>query len=297
MDKIVPYIWYDTEAKEAVDFYTSLFDDSEILVVQELEDTPSGDDTWAIDFTLAGVHFGALNGGPMFKKNPSISFTVLCDTEEEIHRLWDQLSDGGRELMPLQSYDFSELYGWVEDRYELSWQLISSEGMEYEQKILPSLLYSGDATGKAREAIEFYTEIFQGGKILNVMEYEEGQAKHPDAEIAYSSFELMDLEMSAADDGEGGDTPFNEAISLMVECVTQSEIDYYWEKLSADPEAEQCGWLKDKYGVSWQIVPHNLTELLSTGTRKQINAVTQAFLPMKKLDMAKLERVWRNAGE
>ncbi|MEY8291853.1 VOC family protein [Carnobacteriaceae bacterium 52-44] len=297
MEKIVPHFWFDNNAKEAVDFYMSLFEDSEMLVVQELEDTPSGDDTIAYEFNLAGQHFAALNGGPLFKINPSISLTVLGDTNEEIQTLWDQLIDGGEELMPLQKYDFSEFYGWVEDKYGLSWQLISSEGMEYEQKIIPSLMFSGSTNGNARDAMTYYTNIFQGGEIIDVYEYEEGQANTPEAEIAHATFKIMDMELIAADNGEDVDYEFNEAVSLMIMCVTQAEIDYYWEKLSAEPEAEQCGWLKDKFGLSWQVVPMNLSELLSTGTRKQINAVTQAFLPMKKIEIEKLERVWTSAAE
>lgn len=297
MGKIVPHFWFDNNAKEAVDFYMSLFEDSEMLVVQELEDTPSGDDTIAYEFNLAGQHFAALNGGPLFKINPSISLTVLGDTNDEIQRLWDQLIDGGKELMPLQKYDFSEFYGWVEDKYGLSWQLISSEGIEYKQKIIPSLMFSGPATGKAREAITYYTNLFQDGAVGDISEYERGQAEIPKAEIAHATFEIMDLEFIIADNGVEVDYSFNEAVSLMIMCVTQAEIDYYWEKLSADPTAEQCGWLKDKFGLSWQVVPMNLSELLSTGTRKQINAVTQAFLPMKKIEIEKLERVWTNAAE
>ena len=297
MDKIVPHLWFDTEAGEAVDFYISLFDDSERIVTQELEGTPSGEDTNVYEFKLAGQYMGAVNGGPHFKMNPSISMMVLCDTEEEIQTLWDKLIEDGKELMPLQSYDFSELYGWVEDKYGFSWQLISSEGMDYKQKLTPSLLFSGPATGKARDAMTYYTNLFQNGKVLEVFEYEHGQANHPKAELAHATFEIMDMELVAADNSEEVDYTFNEAISLMVRCVTQAEIDYYWDKLSAVPEAEQCGWLKDKFGVSWQIVPMNLGELLSSGTRKQINAVTEAFLPMKKLDIEKLERVWEKAAE
>ena len=85
---------------------------------------------------------------------------------------------------------------------------------------------------------------------------------------------------------------FNESISLLVQCDTQEEIDYYWEKLSAVPEAEQCGWLKDKYGLSWQISPAALQEMMTKGTREQIDRVTQAFLPMKKFDIAELQRTY-----
>lgn len=297
MERIVPQLWFDSQAREAVYFYMSLFEDSEMVVEQELEDTPSGENASFYDIKLAGQPIGAFNAGPYFILNRTISFMVLCDTKEEVQVLWDKLIDGGKEVMPLQAYDFSEFYGWVEDRFGVSWQLISSEGMEYKQKILPALTFSGPVTGKAREALTYYTDIFQGGKIGDVYEYEEGQAKHPKAEISHATFEIMDMEIAVADHAEEVADTFNEAFSLMVLCVTQAEIDYYWEKLSADPEAEACGWLKDKYGVSWQIVPSNLSELLSTGTRKQNNAVTQAYLPMKKLYLEKLERAWASAAE
>jgi predicted 3-demethylubiquinone-9 3-methyltransferase (glyoxalase superfamily) len=88
---------------------------------------------------------------------------------------------------------------------------------------------------------------------------------------------------------------FNEAVSFMVRCDTQEEIDYYWEKLSAVPEAEQCGWLKDKYGLSWQIVPTVMGEMMKKGTREQIDRLTQAFLPMKKMDIESLKRAY-NGG-
>lgn len=292
MAKIVPYLWFDTEAKEAVELYTSLFEDSEIIVAQEVSDSPSSVNGYFYDFELAGLLIGAFNGGPYFKLNSSISFTVLCDSKEEVQMLWDRLVDGGRELMPLQAYDFSEFYGWVEDRFGVSWQLISAEGAEYKQKIIPSLMFGGPVTGKAKEAMAYYTEIFQKGKILDVFEYEEGQANDPRAKVAHGTFEIMDTELIAADHAEGGDETFNEAFSLMVLCVTQAKIDYYWEKLSAVPEAEQCGWLKDKYGVSWQIAPSRLSELLSMGTKEQIDAVTQTYLPMRKLDLEKIERAW-----
>ncbi len=299
MDRIIPYLWFDKEAKEAVDFYLSVFDDSEITFEQKSEGSPSSDEAMAYEFKLAGQLFGAINGGSYFDYtfNPSMSLMVLCDTKEEVEELWDKLSAGGKELMPLQAYDFSSYYGWAEDRFGLSWQLILAEEMDYEQKIISHLMFSGSVTGKAKEAMEFYTETFKGGSMQRIYEYEEGEAKHPEANIAYAEFSLLDTQLIAADNGYPVDYDFNETFSLLVMCVTQAEIDYYWEKLSAVPEAEQCGWLKDKYGVTWQIVPADLNDLFSKGTQKQINAVMQAFLQMKKIDMEKLERVWESAAE
>lgn len=297
MDRIVPHLWFDNHAKEAANFYMTLFDDSNMTLEQKLDGTPSGENAAYYEFTLAGQLFGALNGGSHFTFNPAISLSVNCDTKEETEALWDKLIDGGKALMALQEYPFSELYGWVEDRYGLSWQVIYTGGFEYDQKITVQLMFSGEATGKAKEAMTYYTTIFKDGVIGDIHQYEEGQAKQADAEIAHANFSILDTEIFAADNGNETDYTFNDAISLMVVCVTQAEIDYYWEKLTADPAAEQCGWLKDKFGVSWQIVPANMNDLMSRGTQAQVDAVTQEFLQMKKLDIKHLERAWELAAE
>ena len=297
MERIVPHLWFNDNAKEAVNFYRTLFDDSKMMLEQKLDGTPSGENAAYYEFTLAGQLFGALNGGPHFTFNPAISISVNCETIEETEVLWQKLIEGGRALMPLQEYTFSKLYGWVEDKYGLSWQVIYTEGFEYEQKLTIQLMFSGDVTGKANEAIKYYTDLFKDGVIGDFHEYEEGQAVQEDAKISHANFSILDTEILASDNGTQTDYTFNEAISLMVLCVTQAEIDYYWEKLSADPEAEQCGWLKDKFGVSWQIVPANMNELMSRGTQAQIDAVTQEFLKMKKLDKNHLERAWELAAE
>lgn len=297
MERIVPHLWFNDNAKEAVNFYRTLFDDSKMMLEQKLDGTPSGENAAYYEFTLAGQLFGALNGGSHFTFNPAISISVNCETIEETDVLWQKLIEGGRALMPLQEYTFSKLYGWVEDKYGLSWQVIYTEGFEYEQKITMQLMFSGHMTGKANEAIKYYTDLFKDGVIGDFHEYEEGQAVQEDAKISHANFSILDTEILASDNGTQTDYTFNEAISLMVLCVTQAEIDYYWEKLSADPEAEQCGWLKDKFGVSWQIVPANMNELMSRGTQAQIDAVTQEFLKMKKLDKNHLERAWELAAE
>lgn len=297
MERIVPHLWFNDNAKEAVNFYRTLFDDSKMMLEQKLDGTPSGENAAYYEFTLAGQLFGALNGGPHFTFNPAISISVNCETIEETEVLWQKLIEGGRALMPLEEYPFSKIYGWVEDKYGLSWQVIYTEGFEYEQKITMQLMFSGHMTGKANEAIKYYTDLFKDGVIGDIHEYEEGQAVQEDAKISHANFSILDTEILASDNGTQTDYTFNEAISLMVLCVTQAEIDYYWEKLSADPEAEQCGWLKDKFGVSWQIVPANMNELMSRGTQAQIDAVTQEFLKMKKLDKNHLERAWELAAE
>jgi predicted 3-demethylubiquinone-9 3-methyltransferase (glyoxalase superfamily) len=108
----------------------------------------------------------------------------------------------------------------------------------------------------------------------------------------FTDFTLENQWFAAMDSAEQHNFGFNEAVSLLVLCEDQAEIDYYWEKLSAVPEAEQCGWLKDKYGVAWQISPREMEDMMREGTPEQIDRVTQAFLPMKKLDLAKIRAAY-----
>ncbi|WP_277630937.1 VOC family protein [Atopococcus tabaci] len=290
-------MWSDTQAREAVEFYTTTMDNSRITSVQVMKDTPGGDST-SVGFELAEQPFMAISAGPYFKLNPSISLMVLCDTKEEIDRLWLALSEGGKELMPLQEYPFSRRYGWIVDRFGLTWQLDWTEE-PIEQKIVPTFLFSNEASGKVEDAMKFYTEVIPNSKIEDVYPYEEGESENPNAKVQFASFRLNGMQFYAMDNGmnTSGDENlnFNEAFSLMIPCEGQKEIDYFWDKMSAVPEAEQCGWIKDKFGVSWQIAPDNLEELLSTGTPEQINNVVQTFLPMKKLDIATLEQAWNDA--
>jgi len=251
MGKIVPHFWFDQEAREAVVFYISLFEDAELTNTQEIEGAPDGEEVTSYEFMLEGQPFAAINGGPQFTFNPSISLSIMSDNKEEIHRLWDAFVEEGEALMPLQEYPFSELYGWVADNYGLSWQLMYSETAGDEQKITPNLLFSGEVTGKAGEAIRFYTDHFANGEVGEIHKYEANEANNPKAKVSFANFQLMDSQFQAMDNGNEVDYTFNEALSFMVFCASQAEIDYYWDKLSAVPEAEECGWLKDKYGVSW----------------------------------------------
>ena len=289
MKKIVPHLWYDKDAKEAATFYTSLFAQSAILKTNVIEGTPSGD-AEMVTFELAGQEFMAISAGPYFKFTPAMSLMVSCDTVEEVNAKWKALSENGTELMPLAAYPFNSWYGWIQDRYGLSWQLMIAEGERTSQKIKVDLLFSKDSNGKAEEAMTYYVKVFKDAEVRAMVPYEEGEAGSAKAKIKYASFKLLGMEFSAMDNGYDADFTFNEAFSLMVNCKDQEEIDYFWEQLSAVPEAEQCGWLKDKYGVSWQIVPDNMGELLSRGTQDEIRRVTEAFLKMKKFDIALLEK-------
>lgn len=299
MQKIIPHLWFDKEAKEAAEFYTSAFPNSKITHSSVIRDTPSGDCD-IVSFDLSGYSFMGISAGPVFKLNPSISFMVNFDpsrdAEAEAHldELWNKLIDGGKALMPLDAYPFSKHYGWVQDKYGVSWQLILTDPEGEERPfIIPALLFTNDASGKAEEATDFYISVFKNSSRGMLARYPEGAAPSPEASVMFTDFKLEGEWLIAMDGGRGmHDFTFNEAVSLLVNCDTQEEVDYYWEKLSAVPESEQCGWLKDKYGVSWQIQPDRMNEMLSTGTPEQIDRVVQAFLQMKKFDIAALEKAF-----
>jgi predicted 3-demethylubiquinone-9 3-methyltransferase (glyoxalase superfamily) len=298
MKKITPHLWFDTEAREAAEFYTSLFPDSQITNSTTLHDTPSGD-TDIVSFELAGQSFMAISAGPLFKFNPSISFFVNFDPSRDpdartsLDQMWERLSEGGTALMPLDKYPFSEHYGWVQDKYGLSWQLIltNPEGEE-RPFIIPSLMFVGDVAGRAEEAILHYLSVFKDSKMGAIARYGPGQEPDKEGTVMFADFMLEGQWFAAMDSAHEHHFAFNEAISLLVQCDSQEEIDDYWKKLSAVPEAEQCGWLRDKFGVSWQISPAALDEMMKDGTREQIDRVTQAFLPMKKFDIAELQKAF-----
>jgi predicted 3-demethylubiquinone-9 3-methyltransferase (glyoxalase superfamily) len=292
MQKIIPHLWFDKEAKEAAEFYVSVFGkDSKVKNITTLHDTPSGS-VDVVSFHLAGHDFEAISAGPLFKFNPSISFSVAFKTKEEVDELWNKLSPGGKVLMDLGCYPFSERYGWLQDKYNLSWQIIAMGEANIPQTITPVIMYVGTVSGKAEEAINFYVSVFPNSKVGEIFRYTRGQEPDKEGTVSNAFFTLEGLQFAAMDSALKHDFKFNEAISLIVNCTNQQEIDYYWEKLSSDPKSEQCGWLKDPYGVSWQIVPVEMNQMLQQGSEEQVARVTEAFLKMKKFDIAVLKEAY-----
>ena len=139
---------------------------------------------------------------------------------------------------------------------------------------------------EAKEAAQFYCSVFPNSKVINVTTLHDT----PSGDCDVVSFELSGQPFMAI--SAGPLFTFNESVSFIISCENQEEIDRYWEKLSAVPSAEQCGWLKDRYGLSWQVTPASLDRMLQEGTPEQVARVTQAFLPMKKFDLAALQRAY-----
>ena len=289
MQKITPHLWFDKEAREAGEFYASVFPNSRVKHINTLHDTPSGS-VDIVTIELAGQVFSLISAGPLFKFTPAISFMVACETKDEVDALWSKLLPGGTALMELGAYPFSERYGWLQDRYGLSWQVMYAGGQPVRQKITPMRMFSGEKSGKAEEAITFYTSVFRNASVGDIFRYGAGEEPDKEGTVKFAPFTLEGQDFAAMDSAHEHGFTFNEAVSLMVNCDTQQEIDYYWENLSADPSAEQCGWLRDKYGVSWQIVPSEMDAMLATSDQAKIARVTEAFLKMKKFDLAELRR-------
>ena len=293
MQHITPHLWFDKEAIDAVTLYTSLFNGS-VKHTVTLKDTPSGDSD-SVSFELDGQPFMAINAGPIFKLNPSISFIVnydpsrFPDARERLDAAWEKLAEGGTVRMELAEYPFSKHYGWVEDRYGVNWQLMLTDPEGEDRPfITPALMFTGENVGKAEEAIEFYCSVFKGGKRGETATYPAGMEPDKEGTIMYADFNIMNTWLAAMDSAHEHGFSFNEALSFLIPCETQEEMDYYTDKLSAVPEAEQCGWVKDKYGVSWQISHVDFETMMTTGTPEQIARLTQTFLPMKRLDVAAL---------
>jgi predicted 3-demethylubiquinone-9 3-methyltransferase (glyoxalase superfamily) len=240
------------------------------------------------------MRFVGINGGPMFKFTPAISFLVACKTKQEVDELWGKLSEDGKALMELGEYPFSERYGWTQDKYGLSWQVMYAGNRQITQRITPTLMFVGDVCGKVEEAINLYASIFHNSKVGDILRYGKGMEPDREGTIQHASFTLEGEEFAAMDSAQPHLFGFNEAISLMVECGDQGEIDYYWGKFTADGGQESmCGWLKDKFGVSWQVSPTILEKMLLDPDRVKVERVTDAFLKMKKFDIAELERAFR----
>jgi predicted 3-demethylubiquinone-9 3-methyltransferase (glyoxalase superfamily) len=291
MQGITPHLWFDTGAVDAAGFYCGTFPASQVISVVTLPDTPSGD-TDVVAFELFDQPFMAISAGPLFRFNPSISFAVACETADEVDRYWDRLAAGGSVLMELGSYPFSERYGWTADRYGVSWQVSLVADGDVGQRITPTLLFVGDMCGRAEEAIRSYTSVFPDSGVDLVVPYGADTAPNAETDVMYASFRLAGQQFAAMDSALHHDFGFNEAISFLVDCDDQDELDRYADALSAVPEAEQCGWVKDRFGLSWQISPSDLDRMMTEGTDEQVARVTEAFLAMKRFDLAGLRRAY-----
>ena len=290
MQKITPFLWFDDNAEEAVNFYVSIFGNSKAGSVTRYGDAGPGPKgtVLTMKFELEGQEFTALNGGPRFKFTPAVSFYVACATPQEVDKLWERLSKGGSVLMPLDKYPFSEKFGWAADKFGLSWQLNLAS---FPQRITPCLMFVGEQNGKAEEAMNFYASQFNSSGIDRIERYGAGEGGTEGA-VKHGVFSLDGQKFIAMDGGTNHPFTYNEATSLVVDCKTQEEVDEFWEKLSEGGQESQCAWLKDKYGLSWQVVPTVLIEMLQDKDPEKSKRVMEAMLQMTKIDIATLKQAY-----
>lgn len=276
-NSIYPCLTLRGKITEASDFYMQTFGEGRVA-----QTSP-----YVIQIELSGQKLMLLNDGPTALPNPGISFMVMCRTAQETEQYWDRLKEGGKVLMALDSYDWSPKYGWIADKYGVSWQLYTGKDDDAFQKFCPTLMFTGASAGKATEAVHFYTSVFPQSHIDGIMNYSEGDGE-PLNFVKHAQFKLNDFIVMVMDSSSDQGWGFNDAVSIVVECENQAEIDSYWERLTTDGGREvACGWLTDKYGISWQIIPKALGKLMSDPERGQ--RAMAALMKMKKLVIAELE--------
>ncbi|MEQ8350991.1 MAG: VOC family protein [Leptospiraceae bacterium] len=303
MQKIVPHLWFDKEAEQAARFYSSVFADSMVgsisrysEVGHEIHGQPSGQ-VMTVEFELLGGHkFLGLNGGPIFQFNPSVSFIVNFPDRADVDLHWNRLAEGGRALMPLDSYPFSDRYGWIEDRYGLSWQLIYADYIP-EPKIVPSLMFVNDNYGHAEEAMRYYVSLFENSQTGEIFRYGPGQAPDEEGRVAYGDLTLEGQAFAIMESAQKHNFTFNEAISFLIHCEGQSEVDRFWSEFTKEGSESMCGWLKDRYGVSWQIVPDEALQMLSSDDREKADRALELLFTMKKIDISRLNEAFQGSGK
>ncbi|MBI3134658.1 MAG: VOC family protein [Bacteroidetes bacterium] len=275
-EQITPCLWFDGKAKEAAAFYCAHLSNAKISaqspIVSEIE--------------ISGYKLICLDGGPNYQPNASISFFYTCETATELDQIWAAFEKGGHVLMPLDKYPWSEKYGWVNDQYGISWQFSLGKAGETGPKIVPCMLFTGSQYGRADEAIAHYTSIFKNAGVNGILRYKSNELPDQEGKIKQALISLDGQQIMLMESALPHNFTFSEGVSLTVYCHTQDEVDYYWEKLTENGAESRCGWLKDKFGVSWQIIPKMLGKLMSDPAKA--GKAAQAFMEMRKLDIEKI---------
>jgi len=263
-------LWFDNNAEEALKHYASIFPDSYMGDVNPV----------VASANLSGVNFIGINGGPIFQINPSISMMVICENKEEIDALWNQLLPEGAVLMALDSYPWSPRYGWLQDKYNVNWQLYLGKLSDvHNQKVVPTMMFCGSQQGQCEKALAFYQSVFVDYRSDGILKYPDGEMT---GQIQHTQFVAHHSLFMAMDSGVPQDFTFNEGVSFVIHCKDQEEIDYYWNKFTAQGKESMCGWCKDPFGVSWQVIPDNIDKLISSPSAHQ------ALMKMKKIIIADL---------
>lgn len=288
MQRIVPNLWFDHTAAEAADYYARVFPDARVVDtvryptegLLDFQQEFAGD-VLTVTFEIRGYRFMGINAGPEARPNAAISFMVNfpSDQRAQLDAVWDGLVEGGEVRLALGEYPYSNRYGWVQDRYGVNWQLYLLPEGASGPSIVPNLMFTEAVRDRAGEAIDYYTSVF-GGKVDTVFRYQEPTQLAAAGSVQFGSFELLGQSFAAMDAPVPQGFTFTFGVSFMVSCADQAELDRYWEQLSKVPEAEQCGWCADQFGVSWQLVPADLDRLMSKP------GAYEKLMRMKKIEIA-----------
>ena len=214
------------------------------------------------------------------------------ETPEEADRLYEGLAVGGEVIMPIGPYSWSKRYGWIKDKFGVSWQIITGRREQGTEVIAPCLMFQEANKGKTEAAMRFYTDCFANGRIEHIEHYLEGEGPIGYVKHGRLLYSLGGQTMFAMDSPFDYGFNFNEAISLQVMCSNQKELDSYWEALTDGGEHSQCGWLKDRFGISWQVVPAALITWMQNTDSNAWDRAFEAMMSMHKLDIKTLESLF-----
>ncbi|MFT4088751.1 MAG: VOC family protein [Gordonia sp. (in: high G+C Gram-positive bacteria)] len=304
MQKIIPNIWFAGNAEEGGALYASAFPGATSTVTARYPEEGLLDfqkefagASLTVGVDIDGFRLQLINAGNDFRPNPSISFMVNFDpsrdeqSREHLDAAWEALSEGGTVRMELGEYPFSPRFGWIEDRFGVSWQLIlTNPDGDPRPFVMPAFLFTGPAQNKTKAAVAKYTELFDG-TIGTVVEHTAQTGPAAADAVMFADFTLGDEWFVAMDGDDSHDFTFGPGVSLQADCADQAEIDTLWEALSAVPEAEQCGWCVDEFGISWQVCPAAMDELMISP------AAYQAMMQMKKIVIADLKAAAEEPGD
>ncbi|WP_317914818.1 VOC family protein [Carnobacterium maltaromaticum] len=288
-NKFAPCLWVDNQVEEMTELYTKVFENGKPLkTLYFLEDAHGKiGDILTQSVQLANQEFILLNGGPEFKATPSISYMITCTSETQLQVLWQELSEGGKLLMNLAIYPGVGQFGWLEDRFGISWQF-SLDQSSSSQKITPCFMFSGEQYGNASRAVAEWIEVFQSGEILE-------HYSNEDLTTKLAKFTLHQQEFMAMDSAVDHDFTFSLANSFYVYCENQKEIDRLWTAITSKGTEMPCGWMGDRFGVAWQTVTRDMDTMLDRKNLTKALAVTQAVYGMMKIDSEELRRIYNEA--
>ncbi len=285
--KIIPHLWFSDNGQEAIGFYTGLFKESSL---RDLRVLPGNEfeNVKVMSFELMNTPMMAIEAVSTFQFNASFSYYVYCGSDSEVQRLYNVLSENGNVVFPVGNYPWSSCYAWVVDKYGLSWQL-DQDDIKTEQKIVPTLMFSNQFSSSVAAYTEILKNIFPAFKLMVTAPYPVEQSPSEGA-LLFAQVKIAGFVINLMSSHHSQNFEFNESNSLMVYCQDQDEIDYYWNCLAENGMMQACGWLKDQFGVSWQIVPAKLDEMIFQTDQIQLKELTDVMLKMVKLDVGVLER-------